>query len=164
MQRKRLKTEWLTHANLKTGTLQTREGVALWASHAHTCLLTLPFLGLQPAAAASSWVPCSALTPRPSSHYKRQQPTISLAWASLRLAPTATGGVAPILASCTATDLLLLVDSEMGWVLLCTAVCGSEWNDRNICIIFFAHSPFKSKRKERYLHSFLSLSIWEALF
>ena len=30
----------------------------------------LPFLGLQPAAVTSSWVPCSPLTPRPSSRYK----------------------------------------------------------------------------------------------
>lgn len=43
-----------------------------------------------------------------------QEPTMFLAWPGLCLATTTTGGASSILLSCTATDLLLLVDPGMG--------------------------------------------------
>ena len=95
------------------------------SSYAHTCRVTLPLLGLQPAAVTSSWVPCSPLTPIPSSQYElpgtHHLPGLAR---SLSCHHNHWWGAASLLTSCTATDLLLLADPDMG---LCSSSHGCLW-------------------------------------
>lgn len=118
----------------------------------------LPFLGLQAAIVTGSWVPCSPLTPRPSTQYKpsgtQHLPGLTRSLSchhSHWWCGTSSGEL------CSHRSVIAggLGDGPG----LSFAQLSVVWSGHSICTIFYAHSPFTSRRRERNLYSFLSLSI-----